>query len=244
MYAVIETGGKQHRVELGDELAVELLDAEPGQEIKLERILLVADGERTAVGQPIVADASVTARVLRQERGKKLISFKYRPKARRRVKKGHRQELTVLKITEVRLGARSAAAEAQVAEDKAESERDRIAKAAARQAAEDAALAEKLKARTRTAAAEEPSEKPAATPRARAQKPAAPAKPAKAEPAQAEPGKAEKPATRARGEKAAGPAPRATAPKTAKTPKAPAARTEKSDAEAPARRPTRTKKDE
>jgi len=154
MYAVIETGGKQYRVELGTELEVELLDVEPGQEINLDRVLLVVDGDKSAVGQPIVADAAVSARVLRQERGEKTISFKYRPKARRRVKKGHRQELTVLKITDVRLGAKSAAEDAKEAESAAEVERSKVAKAAARQAAEDAALAEKLKAR-KAAEAEE-----------------------------------------------------------------------------------------
>jgi large subunit ribosomal protein L21 len=161
MYAVIETGGKQYTVELGTELEVELLEAEPGQEIELERVLLVADGEKTVVGQPVVKDAAVSARVLRQARGEKLISFKYRPKARRRVKKGHRQELTVLKITDVRLGARSAAAEAKKVEAEAEAERSRIEKAAARQAAEDAALAAKLRARAKTAAEPGAAEKPA-----------------------------------------------------------------------------------
>src|ERR1019366_5540642 len=63
MYAVIETGGKQYRVELGTELEVELLDVEPGQEINLERILLIADGDHASVGQPIVADAAVKAKV-------------------------------------------------------------------------------------------------------------------------------------------------------------------------------------
>ena len=181
MYAVIETGGKQHVVELGTELEVELLDAKPGQEIKLERVLLVGDGDRTVVGQPIVKDAAVSAQVLRQDRGEKLISFKYRPKARRRVKKGHRQELTVLKITDVRLGAKSAAAEAKEAQAQASVEQQRIEKAASRQAAEDAALAAKLKARDKEAAA--PAEKPAkAAPKA-AKAPAAeaeaPAKPAR-----------------------------------------------------------------
>jgi large subunit ribosomal protein L21 len=197
MYAVIETGGKQYRVELGTELEVELLDVEPGQEINLDRVLLVVDGDKSAVGQPVVADAAVSARVLRQDRGEKTISFKYRPKARRRVKKGHRQELTVLKITDVRLGTKSAAAEAQEAETQAEAERGKIAKAAARQAAEDAALAEKLKARQ--AAADE-AELKAKAPKAKATKaapakaPAAPkaAKAAKAAPAKAAPAKAAK----------------------------------------------------
>ena len=73
MYAVIETGGKQYRVELGTELEVELLDVEPGQEINLDRVLLVVDGDNSAVGQPVVADAAVSAQVLRQDRGEKTI---------------------------------------------------------------------------------------------------------------------------------------------------------------------------
>jgi large subunit ribosomal protein L21 len=166
MYAVIQTGGKQYRVELGTELEVELLDVEPGQEINLDRVLLVVDGEKSSVGQPVVADAAVSARVLRQDRGEKTISFKYRPKARSRVKKGHRQELTVLKITDVRLGDKSAAAEAQEAEAKAEAERVKVSKAAARQAAEDAALADKLKARQVAADEAKPKGKaPKATPK-------------------------------------------------------------------------------
>ena len=227
MYAVIETGGKQYRVELGTELAVELLDVEPGQEINLERVLLVGDGETTAVGQPVVADAAVSARVLRQERGEKTISFKYRPKARRRVKKGHRQELTVLKITEVRLGSKSAAAEAKEVAAQAEAERSKIASAAARQAAEDVALAEKLKAREK--AAEEA-----------ASKKAAPAKPAAAA----------KPAPKAKAEKEAPakPAPKAVAAAKPAAKAAPKAKAEKSadkaDVATPAKRPARTKKDE
>ena len=109
MYAVIETGGKQYRVEVGTELQVELLDAEPGKTITIERVLLVADGDESTIGQPLVADAAVSAEVLDQTRGPKLISFKYRPKARSRVKKGHRQELTVLRIADITLGGKSAA---------------------------------------------------------------------------------------------------------------------------------------
>jgi len=223
MYAVIETGGKQYKVELGTELEVELLDVEPGQEINLERVLMVADGENTTIGQPIVADAAVSARVLRQDRGVKTISFKYRPKARRRVKKGHRQELTILKITEVRLGSKSAAAEAKVVEEKAEAEREKIAKAAAKQAAEDTAIAEKLKAREKAAEA------------AAAPKKAAPAK-AAAKAAAEKPAKAAPKAAAV--EKPAKAAPKAAAPK------AKVEKTAKADADAPAKRPTRTKKDE
>jgi large subunit ribosomal protein L21 len=144
MYAVIETGGKQYRVEVGTELEVELLQAEPGDNITLDRVLLVADGDTSAIGTPIVADAAVTAEVVRRDRGEKLISFKYRPKARSRVKKGHRQELMVLRITDVKLGSRSAADDKKKADAAAKTERQRLEEAAAKQAAEDAALAAKL----------------------------------------------------------------------------------------------------
>src|SRR3954467_13859403 len=144
MYAVIETGGKKYRVEGGTELEVELLDVEPGKTITLDRILLVADGDEASIGRPLVADAAVNAQVVRQTRGEKLISFKYRPKARSRVKKGHRQELTVLRVTDVRLGGRSAAEDARKAESEEQSERARLEAAAARQAAADQELAAKL----------------------------------------------------------------------------------------------------
>ena len=144
MYAVIVTGGKQYRVEVGTELEVELLDVEPGQAITLDRVLLVADGDESAIGRPLVADAAVSAEVVRQTRGEKLIAFKYRPKARSRVKKGHRQELTVLRITDVRLGSKSAAESVRKAEAEAKTERQRLEEAAAKQAAADAALAAKL----------------------------------------------------------------------------------------------------
>ena len=156
MYAVIETGGKQYRVEVGTELEVELLDVEPGQAITLDRVLLVADGDESSIGRPLVADAAVSAEVLRQTRGEKLISFKYRPKARSRVKKGHRQELTVLRITDVRLGKKSAAEAVRKAEAEAKTERQRLEEAAAKQAAADAALAAKL---AKSSAAEEKSTK-------------------------------------------------------------------------------------
>jgi len=144
MYAVIETGGKQYRVEVGTELEVDLLEAAPGDSITLDRVLLVADGDDSSIGRPVVADAAVQAEVVRRERGEKVISFKYRPKARRRVKKGHRQELTVIRITDVRLGGKSAADAKRKADAEAKSERQRLEEAAARQAAEDAALAERL----------------------------------------------------------------------------------------------------
>jgi len=124
MYAVIETGGKQYRVEVGTELQVELLDVEPGKTITLDRVLLVADGDQASIGQPLVANAAVSAEVVRQARGDKVISFKYRPKARRRVKHGHRQELTVLRISDITLGSKSAAKAEEKAADEKRTERE------------------------------------------------------------------------------------------------------------------------
>ena len=144
MYAVIETGGKQYRVEVGTELEVELLDVEPGKTVTIDRVLLVADGDESTIGRPLVADASVSAEVVTQTRGPKLISFKYRPKARSRVKKGHRQELTVLRIADITFGGKSAAKAAKKADDEAKTERARLEEAAATQAAKDAELAAKL----------------------------------------------------------------------------------------------------
>jgi large subunit ribosomal protein L21 len=152
MYAVIETGGKQYRVEVGTELEVELLEAAPGDAIKLERILLVADGETAAIGQPIVTNASVAAEIVRRDRGPKLINFKYGPKTRRRVKKGHRQELTILRISDIVLDGKSAAAEKAEVDKAKQAERERLEETARRQAAADAALAAKLAADKQAAA--------------------------------------------------------------------------------------------
>ncbi len=153
MYAVIETGGKQYRVEVGTELEVELLDGEPGKTVTLDRVLLVADGDDASIGQPVVDGAAVSAEIVRRDRGPKLISFKYRPKARTRVKKGHRQELTILRISDITLNGKSAAKSAAKAESDAKTERQRLEEAATAQAAKDAALAAKL------AATKEPAKK-------------------------------------------------------------------------------------
>ncbi len=146
MYAVIETGGKQYRVELGSELAIERLDVAPGDTVRFERVLLVADGDNAQIGTPIVADALVTGEVLRQDRGEKVIVFKYRPKARHRAKKGHRQEQTVIRVADITFGGKSAAEDAGVQEREQTKTRKAAAAEAEKKAAADAALAEKLAA--------------------------------------------------------------------------------------------------
>lgn len=146
MYAVIQTGGKQYRVELGSEIEVDRLDAEPGQSIDIAHVLLVADGDTAAIGRPVVEGATVSASVVRQTRGDKVVVFKYKPKARTRVKNGHRAELTVLRISDIAWGGRSAAKE-QAAIDAEQQKRDKEAQeATAKQTAADQALAAQLAA--------------------------------------------------------------------------------------------------
>ncbi|MCS6773378.1 MAG: 50S ribosomal protein L21 [Anaerolineae bacterium] len=97
MYAVVEVGGRQYRVSPGDEIYVEKLDAEAGSEVRLPT-LLVSDESGVTVGKPHVEGREITAHVLGNEKGDKLIVFKYLPKKRHRRKVGHRQTYTRLKI--------------------------------------------------------------------------------------------------------------------------------------------------
>lgn len=104
MYAVVRTGGKQYRVGAGDILEVEKLDGDVGDELTINDVLLVSNGERVVIGQPLVENASVSAVITGQYRGPKVLSFRYRPKKRIRVRRGHRQYITRLEIKSVGLG--------------------------------------------------------------------------------------------------------------------------------------------
>ncbi len=97
MYAVVVVGGRQYRVSPGDELFVEKLEAEAGSELKLP-VLLLSDDSGVTVGKPLVADREITAQVVGDQKGEKLVIFKYHPKKRYRKKTGHRQNYTKLKI--------------------------------------------------------------------------------------------------------------------------------------------------
>lgn len=99
MYAVIETGGKQYRVAVGDTLRVEKLDAVAGGEIKLDKVLMVADGDKLNVGAPHLAGATVTAAVKAEGRGDKIRIFKFRRRKHYRKTQGHRQSYTEIEIT-------------------------------------------------------------------------------------------------------------------------------------------------
>jgi large subunit ribosomal protein L21 len=144
MYAVVENGGKQYRVELGAELELDQFAADPGARIEIGRVLLVADGENALIGTPTVEGAKVTGEVLRADRGEKIIVFKYRPKARRRVKHGHRQDLTIVRVADIEWAGRSAAKEAEAAAADAKQAKAEADKSAEAKAKADAALADKL----------------------------------------------------------------------------------------------------
>lgn len=104
MQAVIRTGGKQYYVTAGDILEVEKLAGAIGDTITLDDVLMIANDEDVTIGQPVVENAAVTARITGQYRGTKILVFRYRPKKRIRVRRGHRQYLTRLEIQSIKLG--------------------------------------------------------------------------------------------------------------------------------------------
>ena len=104
MFAVIRTGGKQYKVASGDVIRVERLVTEAGASIELDEVLMVGDGSDISVGTPLVANAKVTAEVVAQARGPKIIVFKKKRRQNYRRKNGHRQDLTILRITAINQG--------------------------------------------------------------------------------------------------------------------------------------------
>lgn len=98
MYAIVETGGKQYKVAPGDVIKVEKLQQEVGQEITLDQVLLVAGEEGVRIGSPVVDGAVVKAKVLRQDKDRKVLVFRYKAKKNIRKRYGHRQPFTMLRI--------------------------------------------------------------------------------------------------------------------------------------------------
>jgi large subunit ribosomal protein L21 len=103
MYAIIEVGGKQYNVKEQDLIEVEKQAGKEGQEIALSKVLLVSKDKKLEIGQPYLKEARVVAEVLQQIKAKKVISFKYRRRKSSHWKKGHRQQLTRLKIKEIKI---------------------------------------------------------------------------------------------------------------------------------------------
>ena len=101
MYAVIKTGGKQYRVAKDDVVTIERVAGDAGAKVEFDQVLMVGSGASVKVGTPIVSGAKVTAEVVEQTRGPKLIAFKKRRRKNSRRKKGHRQDLSTVRITSI-----------------------------------------------------------------------------------------------------------------------------------------------
>ncbi len=98
MYAIVRTGGKQYQVACGDQVRVEKLEGNVGDSVDLSDVLMVVDGEEVKIGRPLLENAKVTATIAEQGKGKKIIVFKKKRRKGYRLKKGHRQAYTALKI--------------------------------------------------------------------------------------------------------------------------------------------------
>ena len=163
MYAVVTTGGKQYRVEAGTELSVERLAADAGSSVTFDRVLLVGDGDTVTVGTPTVDGASVSATVLGETLGPKLVIFKFKQKVKYRRTTGHRQHLTRVRIDEISAAGKSSKAQKpETAKADAEAAKPRRTRKPAAAKAETATKPATPKAATAT--------KPRAT-RAKAAKP-------------------------------------------------------------------------
>ena len=101
MYAVIKTGGKQYRVQQGDVIFVEKLNAQADEAVTFDEVLLVGDAEQSKVGTPVVEGAKVQGKVLAQVKSKKIVVYKYKAKKNERKKQGHRQPYTKVEITAI-----------------------------------------------------------------------------------------------------------------------------------------------
>ena len=115
MYAIIETGGKQLKVEVGDSIFVEKLDVAEGEEVVLDKVLFIGD-KTNKIGNPYIKGATVTAQVEKQGKEKKVLIYKYNPKKHYHKKQGHRQPYTKLVIKDIKKTARKVAPKSETAE--------------------------------------------------------------------------------------------------------------------------------
>ena len=104
MYAIVECGGRQYRAEEGHTFSVEKLPQEVGEQVDLNNVLLLADGDNVRIGQPTIEGVTIKATVVDQYRGQKIFVWKYKPKKRYRRRQGHRQHYTRLRIDEIVVG--------------------------------------------------------------------------------------------------------------------------------------------
>jgi large subunit ribosomal protein L21 len=101
MYAVVTTGGKQYRVQKGETLRIEKIPGDIGSQIDFHQILMVSDGDRVEIGQPLVENAVVHGHIVEQGKQKKILVFKYKRRKRYRRKQGHRQQFTAVRIDDI-----------------------------------------------------------------------------------------------------------------------------------------------
>jgi large subunit ribosomal protein L21 len=175
MYAVIETGGKQYRVQEGDVISIEKLNVAAGDDIAFDRVLVLNDGEKVQVGTPIVESAKVFGTVVENGKGEKVIIFKYKSKKDYRKKQGHRQPYTMVKIESLSADGKPApkkvvekpAAEAVAAEKPAEEKKPAAKKAAAEKAPVEKKPAAKKATAEKAPAEKKPAAKKAAKPAAK-----------------------------------------------------------------------------
>ncbi len=158
MYAVVSSGGKQYKVQEGEILRVEKIAGDVGSSITFDQVLMVADGDRVNIGQPVLDDALVEGHIVEQGKGQKIIVFKYKRRKRYRRKQGHRQQFTAIKIDSIK--AKTAKAPKK-AEPKAEA-KEEVKKAAPKKVTTPAKVEAK-----KPAVKEKEVKKPAAKPAAK-----------------------------------------------------------------------------
>jgi len=167
MYAVIRTGGKQYKVAKDDVILVEKLEADAGASIDLDDVLMIGDDDNTTVGTPTVEGASVAATVVEQGRGDKILVFKKKRRKNYRRTIGHRQDLTVLRITDINADGKKKVAAKKAAPKKVEADKP-AEEAPATDTKADAAPAAEKKAAPKKPAAKKPAAKKPAAKKAKA----------------------------------------------------------------------------
>ena len=173
MYALVRTGGKQYRVAKDDTILVERIAADEGAEVILDDVVMLGDGDKVTIGTPRVEGAAVSATVVRQTRGPKIIIFRRKRRKNHRRTQGHRQDLTLLKINAIAEDGKSLKPKAAPAKKAAAKEQPALKAAAKKAAAKKAAPKAEAKAAPKKAAPKKAAAKKTAAKKATAKKAAA-----------------------------------------------------------------------
>jgi len=148
MYAVLNSGGKQYKVQKGEVLKIEKISGDVGSSVTFDRVLMFSDGENVSIGQPVLDSVSVEGHIVEQGKARKIIVFKYKRRKRFRRKNGHRQEFTAVLIDSIKAkGTKAAKAAEPKAEAKAEVKESETQKAAPKKAAPQKAVAKETAAK-------------------------------------------------------------------------------------------------